>query len=957
MGQERRASRRSTSSWIWLAPAVALGLYNGRLLSERWPAQPGGAVVTTAMAVLLSVLLLYALRLGGRSLARSWPLLWLLVYVFSPEPRPVTAAAAAGLALLSYLLLAWPAGNRLARNRLWLPILLFIGFFGLYLFTLAPDLLPADNGEFQLVAANLGVAHPPGFPLYTLLAHLMTRLPVGPTDAYRVNLLSAVTSSLTVVLVYLSATAIGRGRLAGLIAALALGTATTFWAQATTANIRSLTALLAALTFYALIRFRSARPDGPTGRADGFLFLAVAGLSLGLTHHVSLIFMAPVFVVYVIWLDRALVRQPGRWLRLLPAVAIGLLPWLYLLWRGRAGAWGAPADLATLGGFVNHVLALGFRGDFFYFTSLDTLLPRLRIMGDVLAFQFAGLLLAGMVAGLGPLIKERRRLAWLLGGSFALYTLVTAIYRAPQTVEYLMPAYVPAAIGLGYAAGWLRRVRGRLTDRLAANAVLALLLLAAAGQAAANLPSYALLHQDKSARAYGEALLDQAPAGAVILADWHWAAPIWYLQEIEGQRPDVTTEYVFPTAEPYAETWARRIGELVGRGRPVIATHFDEATFADLPVPEPLAEAFLFNPSARQELPPNYTKVDSVIGGGIRLAGYHLAPATVEIGQESVLTLAWEQTASESESLTLFSHLEGVDGRLYAQDDRPAACQDEGGLCLTQFRLTPRLGAPPGEHALLVGAYGAETLLDDQGRPRTPVASLSVAPMSQRPPTGHPVYRTVPSGRPLLRLVGYDWDHSLAERPRLYLHWQTESGFQTEVIDSAIDGQWSIPNWFGPWGLLVERPIRVNDERERYVPLGQGLVWTGRPLSVEPGRAEPAWRLSLVQQFASGRPVLRDLIVSVRLIGFEEDGVHWAWWDLSDGVPAMGAIPTLKWIGGSRVRDPHWLTIPAEARPGQTVGPVVRLYDAFTNRPLPILDERLNQVGPWIPLGTTTLAE
>jgi hypothetical protein len=102
---------------------------------------------------------------------------------------------------------------------------------------------------------------------------------------------------------------------------------------------------------------------------------------------------------------------------------------------------------------------------------------------------------------------------------------------------------------------------------------------------------------------------------------------------------------------------------------------------------------------------------------------------------------------------------------------------------------------------------------------------------------------------------------------------------------------------------------------------------------------------------------LRDLIVSVRLIGFEEDGVHWAWWDLSDGVPAMGAIPTLKWIGGSRVRDPHWLTIPAEARPGQTVGPVVRLYDAFTNRPLPILDERLNQVGPWIPLGTTTLAE
>jgi hypothetical protein len=42
-------------------------------------------------------------------------------------------------------------------------------------------------------------------------------------------------------------------------------------------------------------------------------------------------------------------------------------------------------------------------------------------------------------------------------------------------------------------------------------------------------------------------------------------------------------------------------------------------------------------------------------------------------------------------------------------------------------------------------------------------------------------------------------------------------------------------------------------------------------------------------------------MVSVRLIGLEPDGVHWAWWDLQDSVPAMGAIPTLKWIDGSLV--------------------------------------------------------
>ncbi|MBE2272510.1 MAG: hypothetical protein IAE80_30020, partial [Anaerolinea sp.] len=41
-------------------------------------------------------------------------------------------------------------------------LLLGLIFFALYLFTLIPSVLPADNGEFQLVAWKLGIAHPPG---------------------------------------------------------------------------------------------------------------------------------------------------------------------------------------------------------------------------------------------------------------------------------------------------------------------------------------------------------------------------------------------------------------------------------------------------------------------------------------------------------------------------------------------------------------------------------------------------------------------------------------------------------------------------------------------------------------------------------------------------------------------------------------------------------------------------
>lgn len=137
---------------------------------------------------------------------------------------------------------------------------------------------------------------------------------------------------------------------------------------------------------------------------------------------------------------------------------------------------------------------------------------------------------------------------------------------------------------------------------------------------------------------------------------------------------------------------------------------------------------------------------------------------------------------------------------------------------------------------------------------------------------------------------------------------------------------------------------------------------------------------NLPQVFLASQPILRDTIVSLRLIGFAEDGFHWAWCDAVDAIPAMGAIPTLKWIGGSEVTLPHTIIYPEQhpgyetycssskpapgapvlyvdeaAYNGQTVGGTLILYDAFTKRPLPILDERITAQYQWIPLSTTVI--
>ncbi len=55
--------------------------------------------------------------------------------------------------------------------------------FVLYHATLLSGLGSADTAEFQRVAPTLGLAHPTGYPLYTLLGWAWSHLPLGGTPA------------------------------------------------------------------------------------------------------------------------------------------------------------------------------------------------------------------------------------------------------------------------------------------------------------------------------------------------------------------------------------------------------------------------------------------------------------------------------------------------------------------------------------------------------------------------------------------------------------------------------------------------------------------------------------------------------------------------------------------------------------------------------------------------------
>src|SRR5260370_2572614 len=87
------------------------------------------------------------------------------------------------------------AGSFLSQAELVCAGAVFLVALVVYSWTLAPTVTLTDSGELIVAAYGLGVAHPPGTPLWVMLAHLASLVPVGSV-AVRINFSSAVFAAL-----------------------------------------------------------------------------------------------------------------------------------------------------------------------------------------------------------------------------------------------------------------------------------------------------------------------------------------------------------------------------------------------------------------------------------------------------------------------------------------------------------------------------------------------------------------------------------------------------------------------------------------------------------------------------------------------------------------------------------------------------------------------------------------
>src|SRR2546426_7210537 len=242
-----------------------------------------------------------------------------------------------------------PAHDQESRLLRWgLPVIAALGVFLVYLSTLAPSIVGGDTGELITVAYKSGVAHPPGYPLYTMLAKLFTFIPFG-TIAWRVNLLSAVCDSAAAVIILLAVRRWTRNEWAGLLAAGLFAFSPLVWRYAAVAEVFALNNLIVALMLYSAIRYAE-------GYERKFAYLTAFFFGLGMSnHHTSLFFGLPI----MFWILVTGRRELCKFRELLIVAAcflVGLLPYAYLPLadtRVVAVSWG---NTSTLNGFLTHVL-------------------------------------------------------------------------------------------------------------------------------------------------------------------------------------------------------------------------------------------------------------------------------------------------------------------------------------------------------------------------------------------------------------------------------------------------------------------------------------------------------------------------------------------------------------------------------------------------------------------------
>jgi len=997
VGQLGRAAVVGGAGAIW-------GLGLARFLAEAalWSPFYRSAWVAGAFSLGCALCVLALRRwfpLGSNSptVVRQWswaiPLGLPALYVGGAFSHPLAGGVLlVGGALLA-LLVAW------RRAPAWLPaVLLVLTALALTLRTLLPSVGEADTLEFQVVAAKLGVAHPTGYPLYVLLTKLFTLLPLKNV-AWRVNLASAVFATVAVLVIYDLLRRLTERPILAFLTALGFAFSSTFWSQAVIAEVYTLHNLFVVAIFWLLLQPRRDGEDAGARQARRWQ-LTFFLLGLSLTNHLTTVLLVPAVGLALLW-DRPRMRA-REWMVAGGLFLLGLSVYVFIPLRWPAlneGRW------MTVSEFLTYVTGGRFRGALRLDGWRDP--TRWRIVARLLhdPFGWPGLVLGGLgVVGLSGLkitpgglsnprfwpgsddparaesnlLKPamRRRALALTGVTFAAFVAYGLSYYVADIAVFLLPAHLILALWIGVGVAFLARLLDSTAPALSdvwRPGLVALFALLPLSRIWMNLPVVDR-SRERGGYAWGKYVLEQPlDRGSAILADTKKFAPLYYLQQVEGVRPDLDI-VLLGTERLYQTDLRRRMGE----GQTVyLARYLPGLEAFYLRSVGPLAEV-------RREAPgPGWESGDVVarFGGDIELLG---ADVTQDpLGRElRHLTLVWRANSSVADDLVVRTRLVGPDGQVaWASDgSRPV----DGlyptnawavGAPISDYHDVPiPPWLPPRTYGLEVGLFrpfGDEGVtVDNDSTLWFPLETVAVEtpadvdPLSYRRRygfgdgvwlTGFDSPGEIPVDSQLV--IDLAW-HGIEEDERVRLSWADREGrtggravFPLSAGMVRSRHAITTPGEAGSYTLevgLVDEPatcgwlaasrdacpiteVEILAAREGLANFGDRVLLLDA--EVEKESATPGELIPVRLRWRGLRPMQDDYTVFVHLVG--PDGrLH----GQVDSWPVQGSYPTSQWPPGRDVADRYDVRLNADA-PAGDYRVEVGWYLLETMERLRVLDE------------------
>ncbi|MFA5779573.1 MAG: DUF2723 domain-containing protein [Elusimicrobiota bacterium] len=360
-------------------------------------------------------------------------------------------------------------------------IITFLTSFGLYLFTMCPTVYSGDSGELTTACSVLGIAHPPGYPLYVLFGKIFTLIIPFGNIAYRINLMSAFFGALSCWMVYLIVkeseqkwTKVNESKssfhflslpFTALITALFLAFSNSLWSQSTMAEVYSLNSFFVALIIYFLLVNHS---------RQNYSLLVIFLLGMGLGNHHTLVLSIP-GIVYLILQREKVKRSEDKntfsfslsyFLTFLLFFILGFSVYLFMIVRSQQNPiadWDNPENITN---FLKVVFRTGYGGVMHLEEKGGLLIRPLTLLFSQLfeyiknvvsAFTVFGFLLG--IFGLAVQYKKEKKYFWFLflifiiAGPFFIFLANKPVNNF--TNDLLEPFYIPSviifAVWIGYA--------------------------------------------------------------------------------------------------------------------------------------------------------------------------------------------------------------------------------------------------------------------------------------------------------------------------------------------------------------------------------------------------------------------------------------------------------------------------------------------------------------------------